>query len=970
MSLLVSNLKSVSKYLSDGLEALSKSGITKDGHPIFKALQESAPWLTKVGGAVGEAAGRALPLIGFALTLAEELLKEPDPNKQGYTACTLAYCQSVAQAFQLMSPETVKQKFRSHELQSMKEDISMETFSWGRALEHEFVLAADERLQEFATAVGFEQPEINRLRTAVRQKFCLNLRAVVFHEDTAKQFAAFAQVAQLSYEGEQDEVAIAQHLEYQWWLFNEARVFRREPFPLSGIYIETQCADLTWGELKKADKGQGRLRVVEPEDEGNCINPFVEGACNRKDLLETVLGYFNDPKFDEPIVIQGIAGAGKSSFTLRLASELIGQGLKPIRILLKQLDVEDNLSEAIPAALNRNLSGEGFREEEYDEPVSGEWLQRVLKSNWKLPLVNGGEEICPYVFIFDGWDELSTGASQGFRDDVDRVLTEIRQMFFQRRRGPKIRVIVTGRPSVDVTKTKMLQKGTPILTVRPFTPEQLESYIKQMVRASFRRPLGLLPDAEELPHRELEWFEGVTAQYREEFKESRKEEKEPERVSVLGLPLLAYLAMQLLMRLDSAENVAEILQQPTTLYRALVDMTCERGGKERSSVKEEEIAQRLEGEKLRELLWKTAAAIAATGGESISREELELRLNLAEDEDLEELVKEIGEKHVLSRLIVSYFFKEGGQGCEFLHKSFREYLFAEGVVEILKRYGLTATKELEERQPYWKDFSEDDPRYALTRELAQVLGVRWLSKEVKAHLRDLLQWEIRRSQKEIPQQWKGEPTPKLELTTWEAIRDGLADVWDWWAEGVFLRPQPRLDKKRKTPEFDVAYVQELVELCSPQAPEEWKRELPPPVRITTVDARLGDACFELAAVVHSALAVPIEKPWELEWQPRRRYQSSAQIEGSEYIRFAPSSKDSSYFQSYCARISGAGWRQGGRFPANAFACQIYLRGADLSQAYLSQAYLSQAYLRGAYLSQAYLRGADLRGADLSQADLS
>jgi len=62
MSLLVSNLKSVSEYLGDGLEAFSESEILKDGSPILKALEKSAPWLTKVSGAAGKAAGESIAI--------------------------------------------------------------------------------------------------------------------------------------------------------------------------------------------------------------------------------------------------------------------------------------------------------------------------------------------------------------------------------------------------------------------------------------------------------------------------------------------------------------------------------------------------------------------------------------------------------------------------------------------------------------------------------------------------------------------------------------------------------------------------------------------------------------------------------------------------------------------------------------------------------------------------------------------
>ena len=934
MNQLAPRIKTVSSYLNETLQALSKSEILKKDSPIREALQEAAPWLTEALGLAGSVAGKSLPLIDVVLKLA----MEKDPDKQAYSACTMAYYQAVAEELQVMglsNPRQAGRKFRGNELGAMSPEIDMGTFSWRNALEHEFTVQAQKSLEVFALELGFESPKVNQLKDRVYWGFRANLRKILAHELTQERFAAFSRAIFREPDRERDEAAIEQHIEYQRWLFHQARVFRQEPFPLVAIYAKTECADWKWGEIRPEDDSGWGLRP----QVGKSINPFMDGK--RKDLLNTVLGYFGDPNFNEPIVVQGIAGAGKSSFTLQLADELREQGLKPIRILLKQLPVTGNLREAIVTALNLNMSGEGFETGHYDPQVSQGWLNTVLSSEDTRQLKDGEAKICPYIFIFDGWDELSTGASQGFKDNVNQTLKNIRDLFINSSRNrPLIRVVITGRPSVDVTETDMLTNATPILTVRPFRPEKLEAYVKNMVRVSFQPPLALLPGTKKIGHKDFAWFSEVIAQYKKEFEKSEKEKKEPERVSVLGLPLLAYLAMRLLMRLETKENVTEILQQSTTLYRALVDMTYEKGAKmasegakreDNTAADEQQHWHRFKGKDLRQLLWKTAAAIAATGGESISREELALRLCLEEDNELPKVIQKMEAEHALSCLIVSYFFKEGagGQGCEFLHKSFREYLFAEGVVHILKRYGTKATEELKEREPYWQEFDEDDPRYELTRELAQVLGVRWLSQEVKGHLRRLLQWEIRRTVEKVPQPWPGTPTVALTREQWAAIRDGLADVWDWWAEGVFLRPQPKLDKKRRTPEFEQVYAQELVELCSPQAPEDWKRKLPPPVRITTVDARLGDACFELTATVHAALAEPVEKAKELEWAPRRRYQRVAKLaEGKECIRFAPSGEANSYFQSYCARINGAGWRQGGRFPASAFAYRVYLRGAS------------------------------------------
>lgn len=63
-------------------------------------------------------------------------------------------------------------------------------------------------------------------------------------------------------------------------------------------------------------------------------------------------------------------------------------------------------------------------------------------------------------------------------------------------------------------------------------------------------------------------------------------------------------------------------------------------------------------------------------------------------------------------------------GCEFTHKAFREYLFAEEIVETLKGYGRKLSDDLPERRAelYWKDFEDRDLRRKAAKELAKLLA--------------------------------------------------------------------------------------------------------------------------------------------------------------------------------------------------------------------------------------------------------
>jgi hypothetical protein len=290
--------------------------------------------------------------------------------------------------------------------------------------------------------------------------------------------------------------------------------------------------------------------------------------------------------------------------------------------------------------------------------------------------------------------------------------------------------------------------------------------------------------------------------------------------------------------------------------------------------------------------------------------------------------------------MINFFFKGGYRelGCEFLHKSFREYLFAEGVVEILKRYAVDHPELQQERTRdlYWKDFEELDPRYQLTTDLMEALTAQWITPEVDRHIDALIDWEIARAAgNEEPS--PGTATERLSLAQWELIRDTLADLWDWWGEGVHLRPQPRMVNDKQT--FARSRIDELVAWSAPPPKRGALHSRPP--RTATLDAHLGDALFRLNAITHARIAFSTGwsafKRTALEmWagvQVRghvcRRYQTRIVERHRAWVFFAPSGPDPLYFQFYSSRIDGAGYRPGGPFPLGAMCWVLDLRSVYL-----------------------------------------
>jgi hypothetical protein len=192
-----------------------------------------------------------------------------------------------------------------------------------------------------------------------------------------------------------------------------------------------------------------------------------------------------------------------------------------------------------------------------------------------------------------------------------------------------------------------------------------------------------------------------------------------------------------------------------------------------------------------------------------------------------------------------------------VHKSFREYLFAEGIVETLKQYARRHKSQVPNRDPYWREFSDSTPndiRFNLSRELAELLAPQWLRPEVTGHLEQLILWEVGRIDKGDPSKPIGMPTEGLQLEEWRQTRDGIADIWDWWAEGAHLRPQPKMDKRTRNVDFEKVYVQDLVELCAPHDPSQRAKQLEP-ARVVAMDSHLGDGIFMLCALLHYHIAV-------------------------------------------------------------------------------------------------------------------
>jgi uncharacterized protein YjbI with pentapeptide repeats len=1026
-------LSSVTEFLSNALEA------TK-GSSVLQSIAAALPWTE-----VAKAGAEAVPVINFLVKVFGKLSADPDPESLGYLACTLAYERSVEQAIKAVGGPTTAVIQAQEELKATldvmagSEAFDFRRFSFEDALLFPFVAESDAVFARFSEVAGYNASERRRLLNQIHMRFVPNLKRIISDGALAAKFEPFTKMISLSTSEHQTFEALQDHAAYQNWLFEERHDIKTEQFGLADVYIETECGCLMWGQI---DYKEG----LDPSKK-EVLDPFREDHGGRKALLQTVMELLADPKLDDAIVIQGLAGAGKSSFTLRLCSELTTEGLRPIRIRLRDLRFDQHIKEALPQAVK--TTGEGYVPHGplYPRPEDMFRKGAIFRESTRF----GESTICPYVLILDGWDEISVAVSEAFGNRVEQMLDQVRREYLDGREIP-VRVILTGRPSEAVFGTKFLRRTTPILTIRNLRPEHVRKFVFELARLIRATSEPDLAGTADHPSLDL-----ACAQYEAHFRSAGNEmdpsidnENRAEGVNleVLGLPLLAHLAVRLFLRWPDDANA--LITDTTTLYRNLVDLVCEKAGQVATDQLTIEDRYRVTGPVLRHLLQLTAGAISVQGKEVISFNELELRLTDLDEqfassddrvqyEDPMSLIEKnegAGHADQLTKLMVSFYFKGGLHhlGCEFMHKSFREYLFAESIIESLKTYGRDVEELPAGDRPYWRDFDlQRNPPYALSRALARLLAPQWLSPEVVQYLEQLLRWEIGRTES------SGEPlasplgiqSPALDLAGWSRVRDGLAEIWDWWAEGAHLRPQFSIEKHHVIG-FQELYAIKLVEWSVSQHYQRGQR-LPVPPRIVTLDAHLGDALFRICALVHHLIAV--QTGWlggsdigssQYIWnglsavgENVRRYQSTVSRDGNRWIVFSPSGADVNYFVNFMARINSAGWRPIGPFPLGVDLSGMDLRGASISiatprrepkgrtvwrhsnltgcyasgscffcndlegvcadginmtlgmleKAKLANSSMVEAVFFNANLSGADLRGADLRGADLRGANL-
>jgi hypothetical protein len=929
----VSKIKSITDYFADAVTAV-------DGVTSFKtALETGLPW--------ADAAAEGVPFMKLAVKAIEELTRETDPLRLGQIACTIAFQNSALKAIESVGRPVAERYVISEirkQLHSM-DDVTMSDFSLDSPWTHEFFELAILNLRSAMYMVGYAASDIDKAVDMTKIEFLPSLM-LILTEQKFEPFERYINLGGTRYA--EIERRLLLHAGYQKWLFENSAVLGVLPFALSQVYVPADCGILEWEQIKE-----------------DLENPFDEKHGGRSNMLHEVLQIVKSPEYKDPILIQGSAGSGKSSFTLKLFDELIKDGFQPIRIRIRDIDFESNIDDAFGRAVRYTDNNYKIAE---PPTLDGFFADKAF---FNEPVSDRHSRISKYVLILDGWDELNVGDGS-FREKIRYMLQSIKSEYISR--NPLVRVILTGRPSNEIAETNLLSNKTKILTIRSLKPDVLRKYVKNLAVAvnTGRGHSEQLADEQIWRVPPLSEFEPILASYTKSFQlmhgqvsqdDDLEEDNQSEQVEqkankslldVLASPLLAFLSVRLISAwiAETKSNPMQLVRNPTVLYRNLIDLTTGKAGKYDDQIEDESSNQnKLYGTQLRGYLHRIAAAITIRGQESISEKELAIRLRQS-TKQLEDQAADLEGRNKLSKLLISFFFRSAEHlGCEFQHKSFREYLYAEGIVEAIKAYGRNqmATGPFRNRNHYWEDFERDTVIFDFSRELCELFASKPLTTEILKYVDRLLSWEIERSQS--PQnKGIGSTTRAISWEEWIAARNGLCALWEWWYDAAFLRPQFIPGRRAFEPSVEPPYSHELSLILGPvidNQPKIFENS-------QQLDSAIGENLFNLNSLVHGYMFHFSNKEFQ-SGDPSSKFQSNSVK--SRVVSFRPGVTPT-MFQTIAFRINA-------NYGYGAFPAGQNMNYIDLGAVNLDSLNFSDVSLKDASLREASLRYTNFNRAELS-----
>ncbi|MCP4352340.1 MAG: hypothetical protein GY795_43330, partial [Desulfobacterales bacterium] len=271
--------------------------------------------------------------------LEDDKNKESDINTIGAVACKISFIHAFETAVQLLSPLEIENKkdLFLQEFENGFDYFDFTGFRYSNAVESDFYKNMNTKLLDTCKTIDLENAVQRKLELETKQRFVTSLKELLVAPDSLDRFEPFRLKLDLD-SSEMDQYdRLTEHHDYLRQLYEQEPVLGRQPFALSHVYLNTECGCLTWNEINKDNK-----------------DPFNAQNGGRYNLLDKVMEQVENPDYNDLIIIQGVAGSGKSSFTLHFARELIKRGLRPVRIRLKLFDF-DKLGSDIYSALSQSI---------------------------------------------------------------------------------------------------------------------------------------------------------------------------------------------------------------------------------------------------------------------------------------------------------------------------------------------------------------------------------------------------------------------------------------------------------------------------------------------------------------------------------------------------------------------------------------------------------------------------------------
>ena len=694
-----------------------------------------------------------------------------------------------------------------------------------------------------------------------------------------------------------------------------------EIIPLSQVYLRNRCY---WHTEVEVPQGEG----VDERPGRDREEPDTYRKAHLRDLHTTMRDWLDQgSRSDQIRVVAGGPGCGKSSFARAFASEVIDRNqYRVIMIPLQRLRITSDLTAAIGQHLTRGHH----------------W--RTLDSCRAFPqdpLTWHGTERKPFLFIFDGLDEMSSDdtvardISRDFILSLQRMLSDLRDPDL-----PIIRAIVLGRSTA--CQDALRQARLPIqimLNVARITPLSRTDLELPKQKNAGKPDLDAEAALLERDDRERYWN-----RWRQVKRiESREVPEAVTNRTIQDLnaePLLLHL---LIISDYIGDRWQEAANNPNLVYRDILGKIHDRNrSKERGY---ESVRELTDSEFFTLMECLGLAAWRGNGRTGTAEEFRELRKKHARREKRFARI----DAAELKTVALQIHTRKGSddEGFEFIHKSFGEYLAARALISAACRLSDRMNNdaldmELVDAALEWADIINDA-------ELTPFI-LTFLKNEAKLTFKSVDPLPVKSKLESVLGWIQQHGIPVHRANTNASFR--TLERLQRRAESAMIVTATAITSAAQTDESPI-----YLRVPWPHSLEdsaEAERQANP---------RGALRMFHRLGVTNSAVMAQALEYLDL----GNQMLSSTDLSGADLFGANLSGADLFGANLFGANLFKANLREADLSGADLFGANLFK--ADLREANLREADLREANLREANLSGADLFGANLRGADLREADL-